>query len=127
MQQGGFGETGMRVIGNKLGTTFAGIATALLIAGTASTAQAGGATGHFVLACENGANYRLTAGAVSVFGEVVAGQLHLSRHHAVHVRLIPMGDGYRYAAPGIWLDGFRDQAQLHFGKREPVNCSVGQV
>lgn len=103
-------------------------AAAMTIVAAAPAAEAGGlvgAAGRFVVACENGANYRLDAAATTVFGEVVTGRLHLSPHRAIHVRLIPMGDGYRYAAPGIWLEGFRDQAQLVRQKGAALNCSVG--
>lgn len=107
----------------------AAAAVALSLGMLPSVAQAGGLTssGRFALTCENGANYRLDAAATTVFGEVVTGHLHLSPRHAVRVRLIPMGDGYRYAGKGIWLDGFREQAQLFVRKDAPVNCSVGAI
>ena len=96
-------------------------------AASPAAAEGLGAPGHFVVACENGAHYRLDAAAVTVFGEVVTGHLHMSPHHAIHVRLIPMGDGYRYAGLGVWLDGFREQAQLNLGKNASVACMVDPV
>ena len=46
------------------------------------------------------------------------------RHGATHVRLVPMGVGYRYAGHGVWLDGFRENALLNFGKHYQVACSI---
>ncbi|WP_315831150.1 hypothetical protein [Bradyrhizobium prioriisuperbiae] len=99
------------------------------IVGGASVAQAGGfpASGRFVVACENGAHYRLEAASTTVFGEVVTGRLLLSPRRAVAVRLIPMGDGYRYAGRGVWLDGFREQAALFLRKDTPVSCNVAPI
>jgi hypothetical protein len=45
------------------------------------------------------------------------------RHHT-HIRLIPLGVDYRYAGRGLWLDGVRGDAELNFGKRHAVACSV---
>jgi hypothetical protein len=45
-------------------------------------------------------------------------------HHAAHIRLMPLGFGYRYAATGLWLDGWRSDADLNFGKRRQVACTV---
>jgi hypothetical protein len=45
----------------------------------------------------------------------------------MHVRLIPMGDGYRYAGRGVWLDGIRGDATLHFGQHRAVDCLVSPV
>lgn len=80
--------------------------------------------GEFVVACENGAHYLLRSGQTTSSGEVVTGQFFLSPRHAVHVRLIPMGDGYRYAGRGLWLDGIRDQALLYLNKSRPMTCRV---
>jgi hypothetical protein len=79
------------------------------------------------LACSNGRTYGLSPRAVAVDGDLVTGFLRLSPRRAVHVRLIPMGDGYRYAGKGIWLDGIRGDARLHFGKHRSVDCSVSPV
>jgi hypothetical protein len=32
--------------------------------------------------------------------------------------------GYRYAARGLRLDGWRSDADLHFGKQQPIACTV---
>jgi len=45
----------------------------------------------------------------------------LSRRVAEGVEL---GVGYRYAGHGIWLDGFRDNALLNFGKHSQVACTI---
>src|SRR5712671_5002078 len=73
-----------------------------------------GSCSEIVFTCENGRAYPLCPIAVSVAGEVVTASLFTGRH-AAHVRLIPMGVGYRYAGRGIWLDGFRENALLNFG------------
>ena len=56
-------------------------------------------------------------------GEIVTASLSTGARSS-HVRLVPMGVGYRYIGKGIWLDGFRDQAQLNFGKHHQVACTV---
>jgi hypothetical protein len=88
-------------------------------------ANAGGS--NLSLACSNGHTYALSPRAVAVDGDLVTGYLRLSPRHSVHVRLVPMGDGYRYAGRGIWLDGIRGDATLHFGKRRSVDCQVSPV
>jgi hypothetical protein len=90
-------------------------------------ANAGTGAGSLSLACSNGRTYGLSPRAVAIDGDLVTGYLHLSPRHAVHVRLIPMGDGYRYAGRGVWLDGIRQDATLHFGKHRSVDCSVSPV
>ena len=107
--------------------TRAAIATLILAGAAASPASAG--TGWLVrdqltLSCENGRQYPLRPRAVSVVGDVVTGYLELSPRHRVHVRLIPMGDGYRYAGRGIWFDGIRGDAVLFDGPSRSVACSV---
>jgi hypothetical protein len=94
---------------------------------TALPANARTETGSLSLACSNGHTYGLSPRAVAIDRDLVTGYLHLSPRHAVHVRLIPMGDGYRYAGRGIWLDGIRGEATLHFGKHRSVDCSVSPV
>lgn len=95
-----------------------------------AVAQAGGypapahPSGSLALSCENGRVYPLRVRSISDVGEVVTGYLSTSPRHATHVRLIPMGDGYRYAGRGIWFDGKRDIAVLYFGKHSAVNCTV---
>ena len=85
-----------------------------------------GSCSEIVFTCENGREYPLCPIAVSVVGEVVTASLYTGRHSAMHVRLIPMGVGYRYAGRGIWLDGFRENALLNFGKHAQVACSIAR-
>jgi len=92
-----------------------------------AAAIAGSGAGNLSLTCSNGRSYALSPRAVAIDGDLVTGYLRLSPGHAVHVRLIPMGDGYRYAGRGIWLDGIRGDATLHFGKHRAVDCSVSPV
>jgi hypothetical protein len=79
---------------------------------------------QLTLSCENGRNYPLRPRAVSVVGDVVTGYLELSPRHRIHMRLIPMGDGYRYAGRGVWFDGIRGDARLFDGPSRSVACSV---
>jgi len=78
---------------------------------------------ELVFACENGKRYPLCPIAVTVDGEVVTGSLHTG-YGATHVRLVPMGVGYRYAGRGIWLDGIGENALLNFGKHSQVACTL---
>lgn len=73
-------------------------------------------------ACENGRAVTLQPRAVTVDGDVVTGHLYTSPRRGAKVRLIPMGDGYRYAGRGIWLDGIRGDATLHLGKYASTGC-----
>ena len=84
-----------------------------------------GSCSEIVFICENGQQYPLCPIAVSVVGEVVTASLFTGRH-AAHVRLIPMGVGYRYAGRGIWLDGFRENALLNFGKYNQIACTIAR-
>ena len=84
-----------------------------------------GGCSEIVFVCENGQQYPLCPIAVSVVGEVVTASLFTGRH-AAHVRLIPMGVGYRYAGRGIWLDGFRENALLNFGKYNQIACTIAR-
>jgi len=79
---------------------------------------------EIVFTCDNGHHYPLCPRAVSVEGEVVTASL-LTGRGGVHVRLVPMGVGYRYAGRGIWLDGFQENALLNFGKHR-VACSIAR-
>ncbi|WP_041798631.1 hypothetical protein [Rhodopseudomonas palustris] len=81
----------------------------------------------FSISCENGGNYTLRSGPVLAPGQIVVASLHLSPRHVVPVRLIPMGDGYRYAGRGVWLDGIRDHALLYLNKYNPTACLVGRI
>lgn len=92
--------------------------------GPAPAARAGGLPPPFVLACENGRHYPLRPTAVSVAGDVVAGRLGLGQGGGAHVRLVPMGNGYRYIGRGFWVDGFRHEAVLHLGKHTALACTV---
>jgi hypothetical protein len=101
-----------------------------LVSGPAEAADLGlmttgrGGCSEIVFTCENGRAYPLCPIAVTVAGEVVTASLHLGRGSAMHVRLIPMGVGYRYAGHGVWLDGFRENALLNFGKNSQVACTI---
>ena len=105
-------------------TIRAAIVSLVFCAALVPSASRAGPDGTFVLACENGQNYPLRATAVSVTGDVVAGYLMLGHRRGAHVRLIPMGAGYRYAGLGFWVDGWRQEAVLHLGKHTAVNCTV---
>jgi hypothetical protein len=102
-------------------------ALALLLAATSSDGAVAGPGGSFSVACANGHHYPLRARAISPAGELVTGYLYTRPGRGVHVRLIPMGRGYRYAGRGIWLDGIREVAVLNFGKRHAVACTVQSV
>lgn len=81
----------------------------------------------YSIACANGANYVLESGPVANPGDVVTARLYLTPHHGVPVRLIPMGDGYRYAGRGVWLDGIREHALIYLHKYEPTPCVVARI
>ena len=83
-----------------------------------------GSCTEIVFTCENGRQYPLCPIAVSVVGEVVTASLHTGPRGGTHVRMIPMGVGYRYAGRGVWLDGFRDNALLNFGKHSQIACTI---
>jgi hypothetical protein len=101
-----------------------------LVSGPAEAADLGlmtsgrGGCSEIVFTCENGRAYPLCPIAVTVAGEVVTASLHLGRGNPMHVRLVPMGVGYRYAGHGVWLDGFRENALLNFGKNSQVACTI---
>jgi hypothetical protein len=86
--------------------------------------MAGTTCSDFVLTCENGRDYPFCPRAVSSLGDVVTGTLMTGTHHGVHMRLIPMGVGYRYAGKGIWFDGYQSAAALNFGKYNVVACTI---
>jgi hypothetical protein len=101
-----------------------GLAAIALTLLTSSQAFAGPYRSNFVATCDNGRSYPVRARAVSDQGELVTGDLLVGGHSAAQVRLVPAGFGYRYAARGLWLDGLRTDADLHFGKHPSVACIV---
>src|SRR5262249_27639522 len=105
------------------GAIFLGLALGTSAAGAADlglrTSGPVGSCSDLVFVCENGKQYPLCPIAVSVAGEVVTGSLR-----GTHVRMVPMGVGYRYAGRGIWLDGFRENALLNFGKHTQIACTL---
>ena len=82
-----------------------------------------GRCNEIVFTCDNGHTYPLCPIAVSVAGEVVTASLYTGRG-SIHVRMVPMGVGYRYAGRGVWLDGFRENALLNFGKHRQIACTI---
>ena len=79
------------------------------------------------LSCENGRDYPIQPIAVSREYDLVTGYLLTTGHgRGVHMRLIPMGSGYRYAGPGVWFDGLRGDAVLNWGRPDAVACHVMQ-
>lgn len=80
------------------------------------------------LACENGRNYPLQPAAVSREGEMVTGYLlGMGTGRGVHLRLVPMGNGYRYEGNGVWFDGLRGNAVLNWGRPgAEIPCTVTQ-
>jgi hypothetical protein len=101
-----------------------GLAAVTLAVLSSSPAFAGSHRSDFVATCENGHSYPIRARAVTDQGELVTGTLWTGHHRAAHIRLMPVGFGYRYAARGLWLDGWRSDADLNFGKHRPVACTV---
>jgi hypothetical protein len=102
----------------------AGGLAALSLLGPMPDAFAGGTCAGLTLTCENGRSYPLCPIAVSIEGEIVTGRLGLSPGRGVHVRLVPMGVGYRYIGRNIWFDGVRSDAVLYLGKYRAVACTV---
>ena len=97
---------------------------AVSLLGAAPQAQAGGVCAGLTLTCENGRSYPLCPIAVSVEGEIVTGRLGLGAGRGAHVRLVPMGVGYRYIGRSVWFDGIRNDAVLYLGKTRAVACTV---
>ena len=76
------------------------------------------------LDCENGRFYPIRPLAVSDLGDFVTGYIVTGRGRGVHIRLVPMGDGYRYAGRGIWFDGVLQEAVLYWGTPAATACVV---
>jgi len=85
---------------------------------------AGGYCSELRLTCENGHSYPICPIAVSDQGELVTAHLALGPGRGVHVRLVPMGVGYRYIGRGVWFDGLRGDATLFLGKDRAIACAV---
>jgi hypothetical protein len=109
----------------------------LLVAGLAAfgaSAQAADVEGvavarpaGMVLACENGRNYPIQPIAVSREGDLVTGyMLRTGTGRSIRLRLVPMGNGYRYEGGGIWFDGVRNHAVLNWDRPNAVPCEVVQ-
>ena len=93
-------------------------------AGGSLLAGAGGYCAGVTLSCEDGRTYPLCPIAVSDRGEIVTGHLNLSLRRGTHVRLVPMGVGYRYIGRGVWFEGVRNEVILYFGKYRSLACSM---
>ena len=106
---------------SRLKVAFAIVVFALL--GTGQS-LAGGYCSDMRLNCENGRAYPICPIAVSEEGELVTGHLVLGRGRGIHVRLAPMGVGYRYIGRGVWFDGLRGDAVLFLRKDSPIACTV---
>ena len=107
---------------------FLTIAVLLGIALTQSgNAQARGLRGAATLwlTCENGSHYSIRPTAISNEGDLVTGYLVKRQGQGIHVRLIPMGGGYRYAGRGVWFDGWRENVYLYVSKYRSIACTVG--
>ena len=87
-------------------------------------ASAGGLCSSLILSCEDGHSYPFCPIAVSEEGEIATGFLTLSPRHGLHMRLVPMGAGYRYIGSGVWFEGIRSQAVLYFGESHAIACTV---
>jgi hypothetical protein len=99
------------------------MASAADMSGTASVA----AHNKMWLSCENGREYPIRPIGVSREYDLVTGYMLMTGHgRGVHMRLMPMGSGYRYAGPGVWFDGLRGQAVLNWGRPDEVPCTVMQ-
>lgn len=102
------------------------VSTLLLLLGPSgpSPSVAGGFCSDLRLTCENGHSYPLCPISVSDRGELVTAHLALGPGRGVHVRLAPMGVGYRYIGRGVWFDGLRGDATLFLGKDRAIACTV---
>jgi len=78
---------------------------------------------QLALACDNGRTFPIRPRAISDEGELVTGYIVTGPRASHHFRLIPMGNGYRYAGAGFWFDGIRGEATLDIGSHQ-TNCTV---
>jgi hypothetical protein len=106
---------------------------AVSIAATASVSMvaatptiAAGRLSPLTISCANGSVYSLVPRTVSGTGDIVTARLVTGQRRGIPVRLVPMGEGYRYAGRGIWLDGIRSDAVLNFGPQRAVACGVAR-
>ena len=115
--------------GLQKGLLLGALALALPLALSATTALADEVVRQKMwLACENGHNYPIHPAAVSRDNEMVTGYLlQTGTGRGVHLRLVPMGSGYRYEGSGVWFDGLRGNAVLNWGRPgAEVPCTVMQ-
>jgi hypothetical protein len=99
------------------------IAGALAFAAHLNEAHAAAGQG-FSLTCANGKSFQIRPLAVSDEGDLVTGYLMVRRHRGIAIRLVPMGQGYRYAGRGLWFDGVEGHAVLNWGTRSATPCTV---
>ena len=113
--------------GLKNGIALGALAVALAVSATNARAEPAAAQKMW-LACENGRNYPIQPTAVSRENELVTGYLlHTGTGRSVHLRLVPMGSGYRYEGGGIWFDGLRANAVMNWGRPgAEIPCTVMQ-
>jgi len=101
------------------------------VAGTALSADMAVSPGYsrykMWLACENGRDYPIRPLAISREYDLVTGyMLWTGSGRGIHMRLVPMGVGYRYEGGGIWFDGLRGDAVLNWGRPNAIPCKVMQ-
>ena len=103
------------------------IAGALVAMGIAGPGQAfAHGPPDYLLSCANGRTYPIRARAVTVDGDLVTGYVWTHRGRGPHIRLVPMGAGYRYIARGLWIDGWRADAEMNFGHPTSIPCTVSR-
>ena len=122
----------MKSLWSCAGFAFGVLALPIALSSAASAADMAGGVEHAArqkmwLACENGREYPIRPIGVSREADLVTGYMLMTgRGHGVHMRLIPMGSGYRYAGAGVWFDGLRGNAVLNWGTAGEVPCKVMQ-
>ncbi len=104
--------------------TMAIAAGVMTVPSRSADARALSGTATLWLSCENGGVYRIRPIAVSDEGDLVTAHLIRRGGRGAHVRLIPSGEGYRYAGRGIWFDGWRESVYLYLSKYRPIACTV---